>query len=87
VAVARSIRIEHAGAFYHVMARGNHREEIFQGDYDRQLFLKTLSPFGGDAGREPGGGMQRLQITYTRRTLQPMSRVEPGGKRFGETTG
>ena len=38
----RSIRIEYAGAFYHVMARGNRREEICRGDYDRQLFLKTL---------------------------------------------
>jgi putative transposase len=40
--VPRSIRIEYAGAFYHVMARGNRREEIFRGDQDRQLFLKTL---------------------------------------------
>ena len=38
----RSIRIEYLGAFYHVMARGNRREEIFRGDHDRQLFLKTL---------------------------------------------
>jgi putative transposase len=40
--VARSIRIEYAGAFYHVMARGNRREDIFRDDHDRQLFLKTL---------------------------------------------
>ena len=26
----RSIRIEYPGAFYHVMARGNRREEIFR---------------------------------------------------------
>jgi len=37
-----SIRIEYPGAFYHVMARGNRREAIFRGDWDRQLFLKTL---------------------------------------------
>jgi putative transposase len=40
--VPRSIRIEYAGAFYHVMARGNRREAIFRGDHDQQLFLKTL---------------------------------------------
>jgi REP-associated tyrosine transposase len=40
--VARSIRIEHPGAFYHVMAKGNRREAIFRSDQDRQLFLKTL---------------------------------------------
>jgi putative transposase len=40
--VARSIRIEYPGAFYHVMARGNRREAIFRDDADRELFLKTL---------------------------------------------
>jgi hypothetical protein len=28
--MARSIRIQSAGAYYHVMARGNRREDIFQ---------------------------------------------------------
>jgi REP element-mobilizing transposase RayT len=40
--MARSIRIEYPGAFYHVMARGNRREEIFRDERDRQLFLRTL---------------------------------------------
>ena len=39
--MARSIRIEFPGAFYHVMARGNRREAIFAGDEDRELFLET----------------------------------------------
>jgi REP element-mobilizing transposase RayT len=38
----RSIRIEVAGGFYHVMARGNRRENIFLGDDDRGDFLKAL---------------------------------------------
>lgn len=38
----RSPRIEYAGAVYHVMCRGDHREAIFKGDEDRLLFLKTL---------------------------------------------
>jgi putative transposase len=40
--MARGIRIEYAGAFYHVMARGNRRERIFHDDIDRRFFLKTL---------------------------------------------
>ena len=40
--MARALRIEYPGAFYHVMARGNRRETIFPGD-DCQLFLDTLN--------------------------------------------
>jgi REP element-mobilizing transposase RayT len=41
--MARSIRIEYAGALYHVMARGNRREPIYRDDDDRRFFLKTLA--------------------------------------------
>ena len=41
--MARSIRIEYPGAFYHVMARGNRRECVFLDDDDRRYFLKALS--------------------------------------------
>jgi len=41
--MARSIRIQSAGAYYHVMARGNRREDIFHDDDDRHFFLHTLS--------------------------------------------
>ncbi len=40
--MARSIRIQSAGAYYHVMARGNRREDIFHDDDDRRFFLNTL---------------------------------------------
>ena len=40
--MARSIRIEYPGAFYHVMARGNRREAIFFDDDDRRFFLKAM---------------------------------------------
>lgn len=33
--MARSIRIEHAGSYCHVMARGNRRESIFRDDEKR----------------------------------------------------
>lgn len=40
--MSRPLRIEFSGALYHVMARGNARETIFQGDQDRQVFCEGL---------------------------------------------
>lgn len=40
--MARSVRIEFPGAFYHVMARGNCRQAIFRDDEDRRRFLQTV---------------------------------------------
>src|SRR5712691_1415301 len=41
-AMARKLRIHYEGAIYHVMNRGDHREDIFRGDKDRKLFIETL---------------------------------------------
>lgn len=41
--MARQPRIEFAGAFYHVLCRGNRGERIFEGDEDRHMFLRTLA--------------------------------------------
>lgn len=41
--MARNIRIEYEGAYYHVMARGNHQGKIFLDDEDRKCFLSALS--------------------------------------------
>ncbi len=38
----RAVRIEYAGALYHVLCRGDRREAIFEDDKDRLVFLKTL---------------------------------------------
>lgn len=38
----RRVRVEFAGALYHVMARGNERREVFRDDQDRQRFLACL---------------------------------------------
>jgi len=40
--VARKLRVEYAGAIYHVMNRGARREPIFQDEADRQRFVETL---------------------------------------------
>jgi len=41
--MGRKPRIEYAGATYHVMCRGNRREDIFENDGDREIFLETLA--------------------------------------------
>ena len=41
--MARKLRIEYAGAVYHVMNRGDRREAVFEDDRDRQRFLETVS--------------------------------------------
>ncbi len=48
--MARPLRIEFAGAFYHVTSRGNARADIFSDDFDRYQFLKLL----GEAGKRFG---------------------------------
>jgi hypothetical protein len=40
--MARPLRVEYEGAFYHVTSRGNARQDIFLVDPDRELFLETL---------------------------------------------
>src|SRR5438128_11426141 len=40
--VPRKLRNEYPGAMYHVMNRGDRREDIFQDGEDRQRFLSTL---------------------------------------------
>jgi len=40
--MARPLRIEYPGAFYHVTSRGNARQRIFKDDQDRLLFLDIL---------------------------------------------
>lgn len=41
--MSRPLRIEFAGALYHITSRGNGREAIFLDDQDRSLFLWVLS--------------------------------------------
>ena len=39
----RQIRLQYAGAIYHVMSRGDRRDDIFLDDVDRPEFLATLA--------------------------------------------
>ena len=38
----RQLRMEYAGAIYHLMNRGDRREDIVRDDEDRRRFLATL---------------------------------------------
>ena len=40
--MARPLRIEYPGAFYHVTSRGNERKNIFVSSFDRERFLGYL---------------------------------------------
>ena len=41
--MSRPLRIEYAGALYHVTARGDRREDIYLDDEDRQAWLQQLA--------------------------------------------
>jgi putative transposase len=41
--MARPLRIQYPGAYYHVTCRGNERRNIFRGDLDRKSFLERLA--------------------------------------------
>ncbi|HWQ93011.1 MAG TPA: hypothetical protein VN673_15140 [Clostridia bacterium] len=41
--IPRRLRIQYAGAMYHVICRGDRREKKFLDDVDRQDFIKTLA--------------------------------------------
>ena len=46
--MARPLRIEYAGAFYHVISRGNERKAVFKGENDYELLLELLDIFQDD---------------------------------------
>ncbi len=46
--MARPIRIEFSGALYHVTARGDRREAIYEDDADREAFLEVLGQVVAD---------------------------------------
>ena len=44
--MTRAWRIEYEGAFYHVLSRGNEKQDVFITDGDRNLFLATVAEMG-----------------------------------------
>ena len=41
--MARQLRIEYAGALYHITSRGNAQENIYRNNLDRIAFLSVLN--------------------------------------------
>lgn len=41
--MARPLRLEFAGALYHVTSRGDRREDIYENNHDRRMFLSVLA--------------------------------------------
>jgi putative transposase len=41
-AMRRKLRLKYPGAIYHLMNRGDRREDIFKDDKNRERFLQTL---------------------------------------------
>lgn len=48
--MSRQQRIEYPGATYHVMCRGDRRENIFLDGGDREMMLATLAETVGKTG-------------------------------------
>jgi putative transposase len=48
--MARALRVEFCGAWFHVTARGNERRAIFRHEKDRRKFLELLSKLPGRFG-------------------------------------
>ena len=58
--MSRKLRIEYPGAMYHVMNRGDQREDIFRDDQDRQKFLTTLGEACVKTEWQAGQEIERL---------------------------
>jgi hypothetical protein len=43
--MGRPLRVEYAGALYHITSRGNERKKIFLDDGDRKKFLEILEDY------------------------------------------
>jgi hypothetical protein len=88
----RPLRIEYAGAVYHVMARGNQGWPIFADNRDRRLWLDTLAESCQKTGWRihayvKGWLAERLGMGHESRVSQAVGRMKkrPGRRlaRFG----
>ena len=48
--MARPLRIEFPGALYHVLGRGNQKQDVFLGDEDRHAYLKRVQHYREEIG-------------------------------------
>ena len=64
--MARPLRIEYPGAYYHVTARGNERKAIFRDDQNREKFLELLGRGERKQGQVLFGLLPKLEIFRAR---------------------
>src|SRR5438552_18601203 len=67
----RKLRIQYPGAIYHVMSRGDQRENIFKDDKDRKRFIHTLASVGS------GNGYLRTVCDYVHPNPVRAGLIEP----------
>src|SRR5205809_4887510 len=67
----RKLRIQYPGAIYHVMSRGDQRENIFKDDKDRERFIHTLASVGS------GNGYLRTVCDYVHLNPVRAGLIEP----------
>ncbi len=65
--MARPLRIQYPGAFYHVTSRGNEQKAIFRSNSDRERFLSYL-----ESAREIGAyyGMRGSAVSQCSRRFK-----------------
>jgi hypothetical protein len=87
--MSRKLRIEYPGAMYHVMNRGDQREDIFRDDHDHQKFLATLDEACVKTEWQLGKGLERLgwdEVQLRARPKGHRSKVMLAGRLRQETT-
>ena len=78
--MARQLRIQYEGAIYHLMSRGDRREEIFRDDVDRKRVLGIAcksAALGNDRELKMDSATPRNGVVAAR--LQPSLPIEERG--------
>src|SRR5258705_10932475 len=60
----RKLRVEYPGAVYHIMSRGDRREDIFLNDVDRTNYFFTRDHLGSVREMTDGAGAIRARYDY-----------------------
>ena len=79
--MARPLRIEYPGAYYHVTSRGNDRSAIFTDDADKRRFLEILETTSNLFGVEVHGYVM-MENHFHLILMTPMANLQKFMQRF-----
>jgi len=79
--MARPLRIEYPGAYYHVTSRGNERRAIFADDTDKRRFLEILETTSNLFGVEVHGYVM-MENHFHLILMTPMANLQKFMQRF-----